>query len=305
MTQPHLTRAVPLNRRLFLAGAAATASAFSLGGLVFAEARAAKPNKICAFIKFLQSLSYEELADTIAELGFDGIEATVRKGGYIPPDRAEDELPKLVEALAKRDLEITVMATDVARVDQPYTESVLRTAASVGIPCYRMGFYRYDMDQPILDQLAETRLAVEDLAAFNRELGIQALYQNHSGAKYIGATLWDWRYVTRDIPSSAVAAAFDIRHATIEAGLSWPVVFRMMRPVIGAIYVKDFQWQGRKAKHVPLGTGRVDPKFFKMARDTHFDSFYSLHVEYLGKSGTAENIAALQRDVAVLRAWLK
>ena len=93
--------------------------------------------------------------------------------------------------------------------------------------------------------------------------------------------------------------------ATIEAGLSWPVVFKMMRPVIGAIYVKDFQWQGRKAKHVPLGTGRVDPKFFKMVRDTDFDGFYSLHVEYLPKAGTADNIAALKRDVAVLRAWLK
>ena len=168
-----------------------------------------------------------------------------------------------------------------------------------------MGFYRYEKDRPILDQLAETRSAVEDLAAFNREVGIQALYQNHSGAEYIGATLWDWRYVTRDIPRSEVAAAFDIRHATIEAGLSWPVVFKMMRPVIGAIYVKDFQWQGRKAEHVPLGTGRVDPKFFKMVHDSHFDSFYSLHVEYLAKGGTAENIAALQRDIAVLRDWLK
>ena len=49
--------------------------------------RAAEPApskyRICAFEKFLQDLSYDELADTIAELGFVGIEATVRNKGHV------------------------------------------------------------------------------------------------------------------------------------------------------------------------------------------------------------------------------
>ena len=46
--------------------------------------------RICVFEKFLQPLSYDELADVIAKLGFVGIEATVRKRGHVlPTDRKE------------------------------------------------------------------------------------------------------------------------------------------------------------------------------------------------------------------------
>ena len=77
-----------------------------------------------------------------------------------------------------------------------------------------------------------------------------------------------------------------------------------MKPNIGAIYVKDFQWQDRKAIHVPLGEGRVDPKFFKMLQADGYDGFYSLHVEYLKKEGVQANIDALRRDLATLKTWL-
>ncbi|MFT6619828.1 MAG: hypothetical protein ACJASX_002733, partial [Limisphaerales bacterium] len=49
--------------------------------LISAAKKAAKkagaPNEIALFEKPLQSLSYEGLADAVADMGFDGIEATV------------------------------------------------------------------------------------------------------------------------------------------------------------------------------------------------------------------------------------
>ncbi len=82
--------------------------------------------------------------------------------------------------------------------------------------------------------------------------------------------LWDLYLLIKDIPADQIGSAFDIRHATIEAGLSWPVLYDVMKPHIGAVSVKDFDWDGRKTKHVPLGTGRVDPKFFKTLKQDHF-----------------------------------
>ena len=119
-------------RRMFLTSSIAAAAAIwsSERTLMASEKQG---NKICAFVKFLQSLSYEQLAETIAELGFDGIEATVRDRGHVLPERVEEDLPKLVEALEKHDLEITVMASSVNSVDQPHTEKVLRTAFSLGV----------------------------------------------------------------------------------------------------------------------------------------------------------------------------
>ena len=261
-------------------------------------------NNICASIKFLQSLSYEQLAETIAELGFNGIEATVRDRGHVLPERVEEDLPKLVEALRKHNLEITVMASSVDSVDQPYTEKVLRTAASLGVKRYRMSYYRYDLNRPVIEQLDEFRPVVKELVALNRELGISAVYQNHAGAKYVGASLWDLYRLIKDHPVEEIGVAFDIRHATASAGVSWPVVFNLMRPHLGTVYVKDFRWNERKMENVPLGEGIVDNQFFTVLKRSQYDGPISLHVEYLQQAGLEPNVAGLKNDLATLRARL-
>ena len=261
-------------------------------------------NRICAFVKFVQTLSYDELAERIADIGFDGIEATIRDKGQILPEQVPDELPKLVEALKKHDLEISVMASSVNRADQPHTERVLRTAASLGIKRYRMEYYPYDLNRPVAEQLVELRSVVKDLAVMNREFGITGVYQNHSGAYAVGATVWDLHELFRDYSTDEFGIAFDIRHATVEAGLSWPVLFNVASPHLGAVYVKDFVWEGKKPENVPLGTGRVDKSFFTQLRKADFAGPISLHVEYLPEAGVAENLAAMKNDLATLKSWL-
>ncbi len=230
-----------INRRKFIRQSLTAASAVAVAGGITRATHHESKYRICAFEKFLQDLSYDELADTIAELGFVGIEATVRNKGHVLPERVEEDLPKLVEALKQRDLEVTTMASDVLNPQQPLTEKVLRTAKGLGIGSYRMGFYKYDLDKPILPQLDEIRPQVEELADYNRQMGMTAFYQNHSDAKYVGATLWDMHGLLQDIPKEQIGLAFDIRHATIEAGLSWPVIYDVVKPHIGALFVKDFQ----------------------------------------------------------------
>jgi sugar phosphate isomerase/epimerase len=292
-------------RREFLRNSLALGAALSMGASSRGALAAIGGNPICAFIKFVQPLSYDQLADAMAEIGFDGVEATVRRGGKIEPEKAPDELPKLVEALAQRKLKVIMITTDVLRADEPNTQPVLRTAAQLGIPMYRMGFYKYDLRRSVMDQLRAIGPALKDLAVLNRELGIQAVYQNHSGAEHVGSMLWDFYSQVQDIPTEQIGLAFDIRHATIEAGLSWPAVYNAMRPRIATVYVKDFDWVGQQAEHVPLGKGRVDRSFFARLQAERFKGPISLHVEYLGDGTTQENLDALRRDLGVLRSWLE
>ncbi|MEM9658894.1 MAG: TIM barrel protein [Planctomycetota bacterium] len=284
------------------------AASSALATLSAASARgegASQPNfRICAFEKFLQDLSYDELADVVAELGFVGIEATVRQRGHVAPERVEEDLPKLVAALAARGLEITVMASDVVRIDDPINQRVLQTASDLGVTRYRMGYYRYDDEAPIPQQLEEFKPMVRDLAQANQELGLTALYQNHAGARNVGATVWDLYELIKDVPTDQIAVAFDIRHAAVEAGLAWPITYRLIQPHIGALFVKDFVWRDGKVENVPLGDGLVDPKFFASARRRHRDLPISLHVEYLTTAGVQPNIDALRKDLGVLRRWL-
>ena len=260
---------------------------------------------IGAFVKFIQELSYTELAETIQRLGFQGIEATVRPGGHVLPERVEDDLPRLVEALDARGLKVLVMASDVNDATDQLSRKVLRTASKLGIKRYRMAYYRYDLGQPVLPQLDSLRSAVRDLAALNKELGLTAVYQNHSGASNVGASIWDLRRLLEPIPVEQIGVAFDIRHATVEGGLAWPVSWSLMQPHLQAVYVKDFVWDGRKPRNVPLGTGQVDPRFFPMMRQIDPAIPVSLHIEYLGKSGLQPNIAALKTDLQKLRKLMK
>jgi sugar phosphate isomerase/epimerase len=131
------------------------------------------------------------------------------------------------------------------------------------------------------------------------------VYQNHAGAENVGSMLWDLHSQLQEIPVEQIALAFDIRHATVEAGLSWPTVYNAMRPRIATVYAKDFDWVGRQAEHVPLGKGRVDRAFFTRLLADKFDGPISLHVEYLEDGTVEENLAALRRDFGVLRSWLQ
>lgn len=296
-------------RREFLAAAAAIGSAAYLRTPVAAADRASEPAlqsiHFCAFEKFLQDLSHDELADELAELGFNGVEVTARHGGRITPDRAEEQLPALIDALAKRNLEITVLTTEVNRADNPTNEKLLATATKLGVKLYRLGWFKYDDNRPIPAQLADFRRQLLDLAALNRELGITGLWQNHCGPEYVGATVWDLHQLIHDVPKEEIASAFDIRHATVEAGRSWPRLYQLIKPHIGALYIKDFVWDERRDKHVPFGEGRVDTAFFEMLQRDQLNVPISVHVEYLPRGSAQENLQAIGRDFKRLQELLQ
>ncbi len=302
-----LRNSLSTGRREFLMTAAAGVAA--CGSIAVGDDSQPAQNKICVFTKPFNSLSFDELADRMAEIGVDGIEAPIRQGGHVEPQEVEEKLPLLVEALQKRNLEITVMTTDVNDPQNPLTERVLRTAATLGIKRYRMKYFKYDLNQSVLTQLDQWRPQIRDLAAMNHDFGIQGLYQNHAGRNYMGAALWDLRLAMKGIANEDIGLAYDIRHATAEGGMAWQVTLNMIRPMIETLYVKDFIWKQGEARpvNVPLGEGRIDPKFLKIIQRTDFAGPISLHEEYLDHRRpdmVPQHLSAIKKDVETLRTWL-
>lgn len=294
------------NRRKMLLASGAVATAAAIPGRSFGDDAPTK-NPICVFTKPFNSLSHDELADKIAELGFDGIEAPIRPGGHIEPKNVEKELPKLVEALAKRNLKITVLTSDINDPKNPLSKRVIRTAATLGIKRYRMKYLKYDLDQPITDQLDAWKPQMEELAALNHDFGIQGLYQNHAGEKYLGSAIWDLRELLAKIDPQDIGVAYDIRHATVEGANSWPVTFDIIKPHVTTVYVKDFRWDGKKVVNVPLGTGNVNPAFFEILKKTGFTGPISLHEEYLNHRDpdlVPKHWVAIKNDLKVLKQML-
>lgn len=288
-----------ISRRHFLKSCATAAALMPLAGI-------AKENRwtFCAFEKPLQFLSYDDMAALMAECGFNGIEATVRKGGHVLPERVEEDLPKMIDALKKHGLEMTILTSDINTADDR-AHKILSTAKKLGVTRYRMLWYNYDLSKPVRPQLQAIRPQVKDLVDLNRAIGIQALYQNHSGAKMLGAPLWDIYEVIRQHNPKHISIAFDIMHATAEGGLDWPIQFNLVQSHLGAVYCKDFTWNNKKTKGAPLGTGQIDRTFFDLVKKSSFTGPISLHVEYLeGKKNRNIQGDAFKRDFATLRNFL-
>ena len=290
-------------RNFLISGSAAVAAPL----MAQTEESSSHKQTICVFTKPFNSLSFDDLADRVAEIGFDGIEATVRSGGNVESHEVEDKLPLLSEALGKRGLEITIMTSDINDPDDPITAKVLRTAATLGIERYRMKYLKYDLSRSVNDQISEWQPRLKDLAAINHDFGVRGLYQNHAGSGTFGSPVWDIYRALKGIPTADLAVAYDIRHATVEGGQSWPTTFNMIRPLVDTVYVKDFEWKGNRPSNVPLGKGRVEERFFGMLRDTNFRGPISLHEEYLDHRKpelVPEHLSALKADLAQLKAWL-
>lgn len=311
------------SRRKLLGAGALTAASFLAGRQGRARSQSHTGVRRCTvhvFSKHLQWLNYEDMAATAAEIGFDGVDLTVRPGGHVLPQRVEDDLPRAVEAAQKAGIQISMMTTAVTDPRDPLTESILATAGRLGIRYYRMGYYRYQDQKQVADYLDDIKPMMADLAAMNEHYGLSGSYQNHAGAGYVGAPLWDLYLLLKDVDRRWLGCQYDIRHATVEGGTSWPTTLRLLAPHINTLVAKDFRWiqEGGKARaeNCPFGQGMVDfPAYFAMVEREGIAGPTSLHLEY--SLGGAEHGArrlttssqfvtdAMRRDLSQLRAWLK
>src|SRR5262249_20011929 len=168
-----------LSRRSLLAG----------GALLLAAPAVARPKlKVSIFSKHLQFLQGEELAKGAAELGFDAIDLTVRKGGHVEPANVARDLPPLVAAIRKNGLEVSMVTTDVADAETPYTEDVLKAASALGIRHYRFGAFKWAAKLPLDTQIDDFSRRLAKLAALNQRYNMCAMYHTHSGVGLVGAS---------------------------------------------------------------------------------------------------------------------
>ncbi len=299
------------SRRRFLASSAVGVLAGTAGGrAVAATPPAARSYPLIGFTKPFSDLSFDATADLVAEVGWDGVEVAVREGSstHIAPARVEEDLPRMVEALGKRAKQLAIVTTSVVALDSA-GERVLKATAAAGIPRVRLGFLKYPQDGDPAKRVADLHAALADVAAACRDLGLQAGYQNHSGAGYVGAAVWDLHEALADLDPKHVGGCFDIAHATVEGGLAWPLHARLMADHLVAVFCKDFFWErndaGQKLRWCPLGEGVVQKSFFDWLKTTGFSGPISQHHEYGGLGTGPAMVAQLKRDLARLREWLE
>ena len=278
---------------------------------------------ISIFSKHLHWLNYGEMAMVAAEMGFDGVDLTVRPQGHVNPERVEEDLPKAMEAVKRAGKKIHMITTSINDADDPLTEKILKTASSLGICHYRMGWMYYDDAKPIEENISLIQHKMSKLAVLNEKYTISGEYQNNSGIDlagiYFGASIWDLFGVLKSINSRWLGSQYDIYHATVEGANAWPVGLKLISPYIRTLDIKDFQWLKKDGKWssetVPLGEGMVDyKKYVGLLKQYNVSCPVSIHYEYpLGgaeqgaKTLTMERkevISAMRKDLTTLKRYL-
>ena len=278
--------------------------------------------KVAIFSKHLEFLEGEDLAKSAKEIGFDGIDLAVRKGGHIEPDQVRQNLPPLVAMIRKSGLEVPMLTTDIVDASTPFAEDILSVMADLGIHYYRWGGLKWAAGVPLTQQIERFKPRVAGLQSLNAKYQASAMYHTHSGTGLVGASIWDLHEILKGFDPQLVGVNFDVAHATIEGGLDgWIESFRITGPYLRGVAVKDFIWEKEAGGHwqanfKPLGTGMVRfPEFFKMLRAAQFSGPLQLHFEY--PLGGAENgkkkdlsmsrediLSAMKRDLTALRTLL-
>jgi len=240
--------------------------------------------KINIFSKHLQFLGYTHMAEAAAEMGFDGVDVSVRPNGHVLPERVETDLPEVVEALKKVNFVPLIMTTAVADANDVIDRKVLTTASKLGFKFYRMNYYSYPDGKEMTASIELFQQRLKELSQLNKELGLIGCYQNHSGT-LAGSSIWELWELLRTADGQFMGVQYDIRHAVVEGALSWENGLRLVQSQIKTINVKDFKWLDENGKYaitdIPIGEGVVDFKaYFNLLKQYKLNVPVTMHTEY-------------------------
>lgn len=242
------------------------------------------PLQVHIFSKHLQFLTPGEAGHMAAEMGFDGLDLTVRPKGHVLPENVKTDLPAAIRDIEGSGSTCRMITTRVADRNNPIDVEIIKTAAKQGVEFYRSDWFEFRDYSTLEESIEYYKEKVKGLSELNRKYNIIACYQNHSGTK-VGASIWEVKQLLEKADPQYFGAQYDIRHAVAEGGKSWPNGVRLIKDQIKTIVLKDFKWGKVGGKwetiNVPVGEGMVDFKrYFKLLKSFGLNPPVSLHLEY-------------------------
>jgi sugar phosphate isomerase/epimerase len=264
----------------------------------------------CFFSKHLPDLSPGDVAKAVREIGFDGVDLTVRTGGHVLPAKAAVDLPRAIEAIKAHGVAVPMVTTELKSASDPTARPLLQAAARNGVRYFKTGYWHYSASGDVRAEAAATGKDLEGLAALARELRIEMGFHNH--AAYIGAALWDIAPFMDRLDPKWAGYYFDPRHAVAEGGGgAWKAAANLAMSRLKMVAVKDFYWKktekGWAIQDCPMGEGQVDWAWMgKALRGASFAGPISVHLEYEIPGATAaertrRTLDFAQKDLAFVR----
>ncbi|MEP3390106.1 MAG: sugar phosphate isomerase/epimerase family protein [Reichenbachiella sp.] len=246
--------------------------------------QAAEPIDVHIFSKHLQFLAIQDAAEIAAELGFQGLDITVRPHGHVLPEHVKSDLPQAIRAVNNAGLTCDMITTNISDANNALDKDIIKSAAAQDIKYYRSNWYRFTQAWSFEKSLNYYQEKIRLLAELNKEYGIIGCYQNHAGTG-IGSSFWEVKKIIETADPMYFGVQYDVRHAVVEGGRSWTNGLELLKDHIKTIVLKDFKWEKAgdrwRLVNVPIGEGMVDfNTFFKLLKHYGLNPPASLHLEY-------------------------
>jgi sugar phosphate isomerase/epimerase len=276
--------------------------------------------KIAAFTKSFRDWPIAAVAHRFKQIGLDGMDLTVRRGGHVEPKDAAEQLPLAAKASLEAGTEILIITTDITEPN-PQAEAVLAAAAKLGITHAKLGYYIYKPFGTLAKQMDVVRKQLAAVVKLFKPYGVLPCVHIHSGADIPshGTMLYE---LIRDFPPGDIGAYVDMLHMVYEGGGDgWHQGLDLLAPWITLVAVKNFALEASKRdklgqmrwqhKVVPLADGVSPiPDYVAVLKQIGFNGTYSLHSEYKGRGSfkdldteaclaqTAEDLKYLKKVLA-------
>lgn len=269
------------------------------------------------FAKHLQEWPLARAAEVVKSMGFDGLDLTVRAGGYVLPQDVEKELPRAVKVLTDGGLTVPMLTTNITDVKRDHSEALIATAAACGVHELKYGYHTYSKYGEFRAAVAQ---ASEDLAGAAKvaaKHGVRLNLHIHSG-NFVTANAAIVARLLEEHDPAVVGAYIDPGHMVTEGPEDlWRQGLELLSERTNLLAVKSMAWsfrpdEGRSGrwvnKMVPLAQGMVDwTKVWQCLGQSGFDGIVSLHGEYQGGHSwknltTQEVVDQTREDFAWCRA---
>ena len=109
--------------------------------------------EINIFSKHLQFLDYETAGNMAAEMGFSGLDLTVRPKGHVLPESVAIDLPKAIEAIEKGGSQCYMITTSIDSAKNKIDREVITVAGQSGVKYYRTNWFKYNEEDTMVGSL--------------------------------------------------------------------------------------------------------------------------------------------------------
>jgi sugar phosphate isomerase/epimerase len=268
--------------------------------------------EIVVFPKFYQPLGVAELARTLREIGFDGVDVMVRDGFWVTEESLARSLPEFVRILHDFGLSTLNATTDFHDASSPAVERGVACLAENGVAQYRLRGFPYRGAGTFRADFDAARRTLAQFAKLGEKHGIRAFLQTHGGTLHASATTTAW--LVDGFDPAVIGVHHDPGNMICQEGYeTWEKGFDALGDHLCMVGVKnaatfhvpqggDYRLRWR-TEWTTLAEGQVDWRaVLRALRQTEFDGPFCMHNFY--ERGLADLIAQTRRDLEYLKALL-